>query len=151
MNIGSKSGYPSSALSNFAPHRFWLDGICCESMEGLLQAFKFSNVEMQKEVCTLIGITAKMRGKHKNWYERQILHWAGREYKRDSQEYQDLLDRAYLALATNDGFRRALIASGDAVFTHSMGKRKKNETVLTIQEFCSRLTWLRELINKKEI
>jgi hypothetical protein len=55
-----------------------------------------------------------------------------------------LLDRAYLALYTNKGFRAALKAAGDAVFTHSVGKRKEGETVLTIREFCSRLNMLRD-------
>lgn len=151
MNVGSKSGYPSSALSNFAPHRFYFDGIDCWSMEGLLQAFKFENSEIQKEVCSLVGIKAKMRGKHKDWYRTQTLYWQGVAYKRDSKEYQDLLDRAYLALATNSSFRKALVASGNAVFTHSIGKRKSNETVLTIREFCSRLTWIRDLINEGKI
>lgn len=153
MNIGSKSGYPSSALSNFSPHRFYFDGVDCWSMEGLLQAFKFDKVPIQQEVCSLVGIAAKMRGKHRNsnWQERQTLWWNGETFKRDSQEYQHLLDRAYLALATNNGFRKALIASGDAVFTHSIGRRKTSETVLTINEFCSRLTWIRDLINKNEI
>ena len=27
MDIGSKNGYPASALSNFAPHPFELDGV----------------------------------------------------------------------------------------------------------------------------
>lgn len=151
MNIGSKSGYPSSALSNFSPHRFYFDGVDCWSMEGLLQAFKFDKIPIQQEVCSLVGIAAKMRGKHKEWYRTQTLHWNGIEYKRDSKEYQDLLDRAYLALATNSGFRRALLATGDAVFTHSIGKRKINETVLTQNEFCSRLNWIRFLIKKGEI
>ena len=151
MNVGSKSGYPSSALSNFSPHRFYFDGVDCWSMEGLLQAFKFENPEIQKEVCSLVGIQAKMRGKHKDWYRTQTLYWNGVTYKRDSKEYQDLLDRAYLALATNTSFRKALIASGNAVFTHSIGKRKKNETVLTIREFCGRLSWIRDLINEGKI
>lgn len=34
MDIGSKNGYPASALSNFAPHLFELDGVKCNSMEG---------------------------------------------------------------------------------------------------------------------
>lgn len=151
MNIGSKSGYPSSALSNFAPHRFYFDGVDCWSAEGLLQSFKFKEIPIQHEVCSLVGIAAKMRGKHKQWYRDQTLYWNGVSYKRDSKEYQDLLDRAYMALATNSGFRKALLASGDAVFTHSIGKRKISETVLTINEFCSRLTWIRELIKNGKI
>jgi hypothetical protein len=55
MDIGSGTGFPSAALSNFTPHPFVFDGIECNSMEGLLQSFKFSNPEMQKEVCKLVG------------------------------------------------------------------------------------------------
>ena len=38
MDIGSGSGYPSSTLSNFAPHAFTIDGVECASMEGFLQS-----------------------------------------------------------------------------------------------------------------
>lgn len=51
MDIGSQNSYPASALSNFAPHPFIIDGIECNSMEGFLQSLKFKNPEMQKEVC----------------------------------------------------------------------------------------------------
>jgi len=151
MNIGSKSGYPSSALSNFSPHRFYFDGVDCWSMEGLLQSFKFDKIPIQEEVCSLVGIAAKMRGKHKEWYRTQTLHWQGVVYKRDSNEYQELLDRAYLALAQNSSFRRALLATGNATLVHSIGKRKISETVLTQREFCSRLTNLRTLIKENKI
>lgn len=68
MDIGSKCGYPCSALSNFAPHPFEIDGVQCASMEGFLQSLKFSSVEMQEYVCTLVGIKAKNKGRGKNWY-----------------------------------------------------------------------------------
>ena len=58
-----------SALSNFAPHAFIIDGIECASMEGFLQSLKFSNPEMQKQVCTLVGKAAKFKGKKKKWYQ----------------------------------------------------------------------------------
>lgn len=144
MDIGSGSGFPSAALSNFAPHPFIFDGVECNSMEGLLQSFKFSNPDMQKEVCKLVGKQAKFKGKKKKWFKTQTLYWQGVEFKRDSDEYQELLDRAFDALATNEGFRRALLATGDSVLTHSIGKTKMNETVLTRTEFCSRLTKIRE-------
>jgi predicted NAD-dependent protein-ADP-ribosyltransferase YbiA (DUF1768 family) len=38
MDIGSGAGYPASALSNFSPHPFEIDGITCNSMEGFLQS-----------------------------------------------------------------------------------------------------------------
>lgn len=143
MDIGSGSGYPSSALSNFAPHSFVIDGVECASMEGFLQALKFSNPDMQKEVCKLVGKAAKFKGKKKKWYRTQTLYWQGQAMHRDSEEYQQLLDRAYDALGENTGFQKALLATGDAALTHSIGKRKISETVLTVQEFTSRLYAIR--------
>jgi hypothetical protein len=116
-------------------------------MEGFLQSLKFKDIPIQNHVCGLVGRTAKAKGRNKKWFKTQILYWQGVEYKRDSQEYQDLLDRAYDALFENKNFQRALRASGNSTLTHSMGKRKVSETVLTEQEFCSRLMRLRDRLN----
>lgn len=151
MDIGSGSGFPSGTLSNFAPHPFVIDGVECNSMEGFLQSLKFSNSEMQKEVCKLVGKAAKFKGKKKKWWRTQTLYWQGVEIARDSKEYQDLLDRAFDALAQNSGFRAALLATGNSVLTHSIGKTKITETVLTRQEFCSRLTKIREELRKENV
>lgn len=144
MDIGSGSGWPAAALSNFAPHPFVIDGVACASMEGFLQSLKFKEPEMQKEVCKLVGKAAKFKGKKKKWWREQTLHWQGQKLKRDSQEYQDLLDKAFLALSKNTSFQKALLATGDATLTHSIGKNKQTETVLTKQEFCSRLMKIRK-------
>jgi predicted NAD-dependent protein-ADP-ribosyltransferase YbiA (DUF1768 family) len=149
MDIGSGTGFPSASLSNFAPHPFIFDGVECASMEGLLQSFKFSNPEVQREVCKLVGKQAKFKGKKKKWWRTQTLFWQGKEFKRESQEYQELLDRAFEALATNESFQRALLATGNAVLTHSIGKIKESETVLTRNEFCSRLMKIREKLIKE--
>ena len=151
MDIGSGSGYPSATLSNFAPHPFVIDGIECGSMEGFLQSLKFSNPDMQREVCRLVGRAAKFKGKKKKWWRTQTLYWQGIEIPRDSEEYQKLLDRAFSALAQNNGFRAALLATGNSVLTHSIGKTKITETVLTRQEFCSRLMKIREQIRKEKV
>ena len=98
MDIGSKNGYPASALSNFAPHPFELDGVKCNSMEGFLQGLKFESKEMQEYVCTLVGFAAKKKGGNKNWQHNQTLYWRGEPIKRDSEEYQNLLNRAYNAM-----------------------------------------------------
>lgn len=146
MNIGSGSAYPANALSNFSPHHFTYDGVECASMEGFLQSLKFKSPEMQVEVCKLVGRAAKFKGKNKNWKVTQTLYWKGKEIPRNSDEYQEILDGAYLAMLNqSESFRKALIASGNSTLTHSMGKNKINETVLTIREFCGRLTKLREL------
>lgn len=150
LDIGSGKDYPSNALSNFAPHPFVIDGVECNSMEGFLQSLKFKEPEMQKEVCKLVGKAAKFKGKKKKWWQDQTLYWQGVSYKRESQEYQDLLDRAYAALAENEGFKKALLASGNAVLTHTIGKRKETETILTAREFCSRLTSLRNYLQAEQ-
>lgn len=151
MDIGSGSGFPSAALSNFAPHPFIFEGIECNSMKGLLQSFKFANPEMQKEVCKLVGKQAKFKGKKKKWWKDQILYWQGQSFKRDSLEYQELLDKAFAALATNTSFQKALLATGNATLTHSIGKNKIEETVLTAREFCSRLTKIREKLKQEVV
>lgn len=145
MNIGSGSGYPAASLSNFTPHPFVIDGVECASMEGFLQSLKFSNPDMQIEVCKLVGAQAKRKGsrKNKHWKRNQTLYWRGNPIPRKSPEYQELLDRAFDALAENDGFQRALLATGNATLTHSIGKTKESDTVLTIREFCHRLTAIR--------
>lgn len=143
MDIRSGSSYPASALSNFAPHPFIIDGVLCNSMEGFLQSLKFKNPEMQKYICSLVGKEAKFKGKEKKWWKTQILYWQGREYKRDSKEYQILLNRAYNALYNNENFKKALEASKPATLSHSIGKNKQSETVLTQTEFISRLIKLR--------
>lgn len=151
MNIISGAGYPAGALSNFSPHKFTFDGVECASMEGLLQSFKFKDPEMQQHVCKLCGRIAKNKGSNKKWYKTQTLHWNGVDYKRDSVEYQQLLDRAYDALAENTSFQKALLATRDSVLKHSIGKNKINCTVLTEREFVGRLTNTRTRLQRQEL
>ena len=150
MEISSGAGYPASSLSNFAPHEFIIDGVKCASMEGFLQSHKFQNPDMQRYVCSLVGKAAKFKGKNKKWQKTQILYWQGEAIKRDSEHYQKLLDDAYNALSKNKSFKKALLATGNATLTHSMGRTKISETVLTKQEFVSRLTKIRTTLTKQQ-
>ncbi len=143
FDIQGGKKYPSNALSNFAPHTFVIDDVECASMEGFLQSLKFNNPDMQVEICKLVGFGAKNRGRGKNWQRDQTLYWRDQKIKRDSQEYQDLLDRAYEALSTNQAFRAALLATGNAVLGHAIGGTDPKITVLTRKEFIRRLTAIR--------
>ncbi len=145
MDIRGKSPGPAGALSNFSAHPFVFDGVKCAGAEGPIQSFKFDDPESQREVCQLPGREAKAKGQERNevWKNTQKLWWQGREYGRHSQEYQNLLDRLFDALFENLDFRAALLASGDEELTHSIGNPDPSETVLTEQEFCSRLMKLR--------
>jgi len=144
IEIGSKK-YPE--LSNFNPYTFWFDGVLCNCMEGLLQSFKYENPDKQREVCQLVGLKAKYKGKKRNkaWKSKQILWWKGVPFTRESVRYQELLDEAFDALATNIDFQKALLNTGDADLRHDhYGSWDMTKTVLTRDEFCYRLTNLRE-------
>jgi hypothetical protein len=146
MEVGSKAGYPANRLTNFAYNRFVLDGVECAGMEGLLQSLKFDKPHVQVEVCKLSGLAAKKRGsaRTRTWQKVQTLWWRGEPLDRHGPEYQAVLDRAYRAMfEQSPAFRRALFASGNAVLKHSIGRTRTSETILTVAEFCSRLTALR--------
>lgn len=148
MDIGGNSKGLAKRLSNFKFRPFVFDGVECNSMEGLLQSFKYKDFNQQIQICKLTGIYAKRKGQKRNkaWKRTQTLYWNNVAYKRNSIEYQNLLDRAYEALFTNIDFKTDLKLSGNSTLTHSIGKSKKSETVLTEQEFCSRLIKLRNKI-----
>ena len=113
-------------------------------MEGFLQSLKFSNPDMQVYICSLVGAKAKLSGSKKMWKKRQQLYWKGVVYDRGGDEYQTLLDKAFTCLGKNTKFLNTLSATNNANLTHSLGKKNKRDTVLTQQEFCSRLTKLRD-------
>ena len=141
---GNNKQYPGRNLSNFFPHPFTFRGMEVASMEGFLQGLKFKSPEMQREVFKLVGFAAKKKGKGKNWQQSQTLWYQGHPISRRSQTYQDLLDEAYDAMyEQNAAFRKALEDTHSATLAHSIGRTKESETVLTIQEFISRLNKLR--------
>jgi len=130
-------------LSNFYPNHFEIDGVKCRSMEGFIQSLKYKNPRRQSEVCALSGKIAKRNAIVKRWYKKRGIWWRGKKYKREGAEYQELLKRAYSELAKNEIFAKALRDSGDERLVHSIGKRSPKETILTEQEFCDLLMWLR--------
>jgi hypothetical protein len=147
MDIGSRNSYPAGKLSNFTAFEFEFDGVKCASMEGLLQGFKFENVQSQKATCALTGFAAKKKGqgRNKQWKGKQTLWWNNESFPRKSKEYQNLLNRAYNALYKNENFKKALEAAGSkTIFTHSIGHNNRKETVLTESEFCKRVQYLKD-------
>ncbi len=151
IDIGYKSKWPGNQLSNFTEHHFEIDEVKCNSMEGFLQSLKFKEPAMQEYVCTLIGVKAKYKGKHKSWWKTQTLWWKGEQIDRHSQDYQSLLDKAYKALSNNPEFVKALLATEDCELTHTIGNTDSGKTVLTRNEFISRLKILRKSLNRKSV
>ncbi len=150
INIWSRSPEPLCHLSNFAHHVFMLDEVLCQSLEGFLQALTTDRYDEQMEICQLIGYAAKKRAK--NWRPKQQLYWQNETYDRHGQDYQRLLDRAYLACARqNPRFVEILLSTGDAILTHDIGKTDPNYTIMTQDEYCDRLMVLRELIKQGDL
>ncbi len=151
MDIKSGKTYPAGALSNFAPHPFVFRGHEVNSMEGFLQGLKFKSAEMQLEIFKKVGVGAKRAGANKNWQTTQTLWFQGEPIKRESKEYQDILDEAYNAMFDqNEKARKALMATQGAVLKHSVGRTNQSETVLTVREFCGRLMKIRDRIRSEE-
>jgi hypothetical protein len=144
IDIGSKQSAISILLSNFSEFHFYVDGVFCASMEGFLQSLKFEDKLKQIEICKLIGVKAKFKGKKKKWFNTQILYWQGKSIDRHSLEYQHLIDKAFSALFENIKYKEALLSTKGSILTHSIGKEDPNLTILTTSEFCLRLMILRD-------
>lgn len=150
LDIGEESVYPASELSNFTKYEFTVDGVLCNSMEGFLQSLKFKEIEKQKEVCLLVGKKAKFKGKKKKWWLEQTLYWQGQSFHRQSNEYQQLLDKAFFALSKNESFQRVLLDTKEEMITHSIGKSDPSKTILTEEEFCCRLMRIRDTLTSEK-
>ncbi len=151
INIGSSSSsLLGKRLSNWADHPFVFDGVECRCLEGVLQSFKFQDTKKQLESCSRRGYWAQRIGHNGDgWKKNQILYWKDKEYKRNSKEYQQLLDRLFrTCYSTNEDAKVTLLKTGDAKLIHSRGNSDIKDTVLTAEEFIIRLEKIREELSK---
>lgn len=145
IDIRSHASGAVGRLSNYAERHFIFDGIQCGSIEGVLQSFKCPDPDKQAEICALSGGLAKHAGSQYEWKTNQLLYWKGQGFQRRSIEYQQLLDRLYIAVYEQDeSFRSDLSAIRGKKIDHRMGLSNPSETVLTRHEFVFRLQRLSE-------
>ena len=145
IDIKSQAPGAIGRLSNYTARRFVFDGISCGSLEGVLQSLKCPDPQRQAEICALAGGEAKHAGSLYDWKAEQTLYWQGRAFPRQSDEYQRLLDRLYLAVYEQDeDFRRDISGIKGKNVDHRMGLSDPEKTVLTRQEFVRRLKGLSE-------
>ena len=144
LDIWSKSPYPANVLSNLCSNGFRFEGVLGGSMEGFLQSLKYQNIDKQRQICSMKGKNAKnMTSTH--WQTDQIVWWKGIAINRQSQDFQDLIRRAYQAMfEQNERFRIALMSTRGMKLYHSQGEQNSFKTILTESEFCSTLTEIRE-------
>lgn len=131
-------------LSNFYPHIFEIDGVICNSMEGFLQSLKYKNPKKQAKICKLVGIKAKNKGKFRLWWRISgNVYWQGKRIKRESKDFDLLIEKAYNCLVVNEAFKKALLETKGKQLCHTIGNHNKKATILTEEEFISNLNRLR--------
>lgn len=144
LNIHSKGEYPSKVLSNCYSHHFTFEGCTFECMEGFFQSLKFQNEKEKKAFSKIDGRSSKLAGTNKKY---ESLYWQGEKYGRYSKEHFDLLMRVYEKLCSQSAsFRCALRISYPRILMHTIGKRKRENTVLTWWEFTRILTKIRSKV-----
>lgn len=148
INIRYGSNTPYDILSNLAFKPFKFRGVEALTIEGILQSLKVYSVEGQAEFWRMSGWDAKKAGRLINWWDSQILWWDEKPIDRHGPEYQDLLDELYgECYAQSEEFRFALeqIVKPNDVLTHTIGNVDPEKTILTQDEFLSRLHILRDI------
>ena len=150
MDIWSKSEYPADVLSNLCSNGFRFDGMVCGSMEGFLQSLKQKDKDKQRQICSMKGKNAK-KMTSTGWQTDQIVWWKGVAIDRQSEEYKQLVRRAYLAMfEQNERFRSALMSTRGQALFHSRGESNPFKTILTENELCQILTELRDKYDKRD-
>lgn len=137
INVGYKiKGSLSKLLSNLYPYEFDFRKFHLRSIESFFQAIKFNNPAIQQMVFVYSGTDAyhiQMASSY-NWKETGYIYWQGQAIKRDSEEYDLLVDEVYISALQNPLYRQAVKNTTKPII-HSIGKLLKSETVFTRYEF----------------
>ena len=150
INVGySLRGMYPKLLSNLFPYKFKYKGYTLNSIESFFQGIKFKDKRLQKKVFTYSGKEALVLEKATpyNWQETGIVYWRAHPIKRESQEYDDMLDELYISAIQNEFYRNA-IKNCPLPIIHSIGEESKKETVFTRYEFEYMLNCLHAFLNK---
>ena len=144
LDIRSNGLYPSNVLSNMCSNGFRFDGMVCGSMEGFLQSLKRKELDKQRQICSMRGGNARKMSVT-SWQTDQIVWWKGQAIDRQSEEYQQLIRRAYQAMfEQSERFRAALMQTRGITLVHTSGEPSSYKTILTPSEFCGILMDLRD-------
>ena len=144
VDIWSKSEYPADVLSNLCSNGFRFDGMVCGSMEGFLQSLKQQDKDKQRQICSMKGKNAK-KMTSTGWQTDQVVWWKGVAIDRQSDDYLQLVRRAYQAMFDqNERFRTALMSTRGMTLFHCRGESNPFKTILTEKELCHILTEMRD-------
>ena len=150
VRYNSKESF-SQALSNLFPYKFKFRGKKLSSIENFFQGIKFKDKKMQNKTFTYYGTQAfhiKVASDY-NWKETGVVYWQGKPIKKDSREYDLLIDELYISALQNPIYR-AVLRNCDKPIIHSIGKDDKKETTFTRYEFEFEINCLKDFIQSKE-
>lgn len=148
INVGYKLKGPyAKVLSNLFPYKFEFKGKKLGSIEGFFQGIKFKDITMQNMVLEYSGLDSNYIkvASDIDWKKDGILYWQGKQIKRDSKEYDDLVDELYISAIQNPLYRNVLKQCNKDII-HIMGGATKEETVFTRYEFEKQLNCLKDFL-----
>lgn len=137
INVGYKiKNSLSKLLSNLYPYEFVFRSFHLKSIEAFFQCIKFKDPIIQQMIFNYYGTDAYhiQATSCYDWKETGYIYWQGHPIKRDSSEYDMLVDELYISAAQNPLYRQALKSVTNPII-HSIGKTLKSETVFTRYEF----------------
>lgn len=142
-------------LSNLFPYSFKFRGKKLTSIENFFQGIKFKDKKIQNYVFSYYGTQAVhiKAASNYNWKETGEIYWQGKSIKRESEEYELLIDELYISAIQNPLYRN-ILSNCNKNIIHSMGENDKKETTFTRYEFELELNCLKDFIqnkNKKEV
>ena len=150
VNVGfSLRGMYPKLLSNLFPYEFTFKRHKLNSIECFFQGIKFKDKDLQKKLFKYSGKEALVlqKASNYNWKETGIIYWQGKPIKRDSKDYDKLIDELYISAIQNDFYRNA-IKNCNLPIIHAMGEIDKKDTVFTRYEFEFMLNCLHNFLNK---
>ena len=148
ISYGLHNNY-SRLLSNLFPYEFTFKDCKFNSIEGFFQGIKYKDIELQKQVFKYSGrdALALKSASSYDWTISGNIYFLGKEIKRDSKEYDDLVTELYISALQNKLYRNAL-KNCKLPIIHPIGIESKEETTFTRYEFEFMLNSLHAFLNK---
>lgn len=148
MNIDFRSSNPvEKRLSNLYPASFMFLGKQCASIEGVLQALKFTDCNTQSKIIVQHSFPAKFAGKGVSY---SSLHWFGSTFERASMTYAYFLSELYFCRFEQNPNDLELLLSDDCNnMQHSIGTVNPHFTILSQKEFLFHLNEVRQFYLEK--
>ena len=152
LNVGYNiKGSLSKLLSNLYHYEFDFRNLHLCSIESFFQGIKFKDPSIQQAIFRYSGTDAYhiQAASSYNWKETGYVYWQGEAVKRDSEQYDLLVDEVYISALQNPLYRQALKNVTKSII-HSMGKTSKSETVFTRYEFERELNSLSSFLKQND-